>query len=678
MQYRQEIDGLRALAVLSVILFHADFSFFSGGFIGVDIFFVISGYLITTLIIDELESDNFSLIQFYERRARRILPALFFVMMLCIPFAWALLPPYELKSFSKSLIATSLFASNFFFWKDGGYFETTSELKPLLHTWSLAVEEQYYLFFPPFLILFWKFRKHWLISTILIVSVLSLVAAQILSTYKPVFNFFLLPTRIWELAIGTIIGIQLNHKHRISYPTTYRQLLSIVGFIAILVSAISFSKETPYPSLYTLVPTAGAALILVFADRNTFIGSFLAFRPLVFIGLMSYSLYLWHQPILAFAKYYLIVLGFDLTALALVGIFFISYSTWKYVETPFRKSQLFSRNIIFNLSFFASIFFIVFGYYSNKIFTSSSEFSAEAKMASALSFSDAIYSSNIDEGQFIKFRIEFEKFNPHTIAIGSSRMMQVGDHNYPDKILNLSLSGLSIEELITISSLGTKKFKPDTLLLSADPWLFNSKSGQSPRESLRYDYLNLVSHKNIASSQQMAKQDTPKLPSITSIGALIYDKINVQQYVANNDAPDFRDKIRRDGSRVYNINYANKSENEIKAGFNTSLNYLMTDYAYSAELENLFTKFISSYKKNHRIILVLSPYHPNVYERIQKDRPIFRQIESSFRILAKTHNVEIIGSYNPSNVGCNKSEFYDGMHPKDSCMQKVINEILRN
>ena len=151
MKYRAEIDGLRALAVLPVIFFHAGFSLFSGGFVGVDIFFVISGYLITTIILTEILNDKFSLTNFYERRARRILPALFFVMLCCLPFAWFILAPSDLINFGQSLVAVATFSSNFFFWMDSGYFSTNAELKPLLHTWSLAVEEQYYIIFPIFL-----------------------------------------------------------------------------------------------------------------------------------------------------------------------------------------------------------------------------------------------------------------------------------------------------------------------------------------------------------------------------------------------------------------------------------------------------------------------------------------------------------------------------------------------
>ena len=178
MQYRPEIDGLRALAVLPVILFHAGFELFSGGFIGVDVFFVISGYLITTIIISEMAEDKFSIINFYDRRARRILPALFFVMAACIPFAWLWLTPTDLKDFGQSLVAVSSFSSNILFWRESGYFDGAAELKPLLHTWSLAVEEQYYILFPILLIFTWKLGLKWILILLSIVFLISLGLAQ--------------------------------------------------------------------------------------------------------------------------------------------------------------------------------------------------------------------------------------------------------------------------------------------------------------------------------------------------------------------------------------------------------------------------------------------------------------------------------------------------------------------
>ncbi|MGL4603794.1 MAG: acyltransferase family protein [Iodobacter sp.] len=214
MKYRREIDGLRALAVLPVILFHAGFETFSGGFVGVDIFFVISGYLITTIILSELEQDKFSIVNFYERRARRILPVLFLVMLVCIPFAWLYLLPGDMKDFSQSLVAVSVSASNILFWRESGYFDTAAELKPLLHTWSLAVEEQYYFLFPLFLMLFWKLGKRWIVVTLGLLFVISLTVAQWAAYAKPTAAFFLLPTRGWELLIGAFAAFYLAHANR--------------------------------------------------------------------------------------------------------------------------------------------------------------------------------------------------------------------------------------------------------------------------------------------------------------------------------------------------------------------------------------------------------------------------------------------------------------------------------
>ena len=193
-EYRAEIDGLRALAVIPVILFHAGFKSFSGGFVGVDVFFVISGYLITTIIITEKQAGNFSLLNFYERRLRRILPALFVVLLFSLPLAWLWLMPSEMKVFSQSLIAVSTFSSNFLFWRLSGYFAPAAELNPLLHTWSLSIEEQYYLCFPVFFIFIWRWGKRWVWKILLTLAILSLLVAQWGSVSKPGATFYLLPT----------------------------------------------------------------------------------------------------------------------------------------------------------------------------------------------------------------------------------------------------------------------------------------------------------------------------------------------------------------------------------------------------------------------------------------------------------------------------------------------------
>ena len=228
MKYRAEIDGLRALAVVPVILFHAGFELFSGGFVGVDVFFVISGYLITTIIIEDIENNCFSFVYFYERRVRRILPALFFVMLTCIPFAWMWMVPGQMKDFSQSLVAVSLFASNLLFWKESGYFSAAAEEKPLLHTWSLAIEEQYYVLFPIFLFLAWRFGKRRVFWIIVVMAAISLILSEWGWRNKATANFYLAPTRAWEILAGSITAFVVQKK-----GVQKNEIMSLLGLLAI-------------------------------------------------------------------------------------------------------------------------------------------------------------------------------------------------------------------------------------------------------------------------------------------------------------------------------------------------------------------------------------------------------------------------------------------------------------
>lgn len=351
MTYRPEIDGLRAIAVIPVILFHAGMPLFTGGFIGVDIFFVISGYLITTIILAELEAGRFSIVQFYERRARRILPALFLVLGVCLPFAWLWLMPNDLSEFMGSVIAVLGFSANMYFWRHSDYFDAATELKPLLHTWSLGVEEQFYVCFPIFLLLAWRMKRTGIAVCLVMGSLLSLSLAQYGASLRPVATFFLLPTRGWELAIGSLLAfylgdtVQDQEKERV--PPALSQLLSLAGLGLILYSILVFQKETPFPSLYTLVPTAGAGLLILFARPSTVVGRLLAGRVLVAVGLVSYSAYLWHQPLLSFARHRSLT---DLTPGVIASLialtFGLAFVTWRYVERPFRQKEVVSKRVL--------------------------------------------------------------------------------------------------------------------------------------------------------------------------------------------------------------------------------------------------------------------------------------------------------------------------------------------
>lgn len=350
MNYRPEIDGLRALAVVPVIFFHAGFQGFSGGFVGVDVFFVISGYLITSIIIKELDRDSFSLIEFYERRSRRILPALFFVLIACLPFAWLWLRPADMIEFGQSLVAVATFMSNVFFWIDSDYFATASELKPLLHTWSLAVEEQYYIVFPLIMMALWLTAKRKAIVGLVVIAIASFVLSEHLSQSAPSTNFYLLPSRAWELLLGSFTAFYLYHRSH-SENLLINQVLSISSVLLIVASIVLFSKETPFPGRFALVPTLGTCLIILCTTPGTLIYRVLSNRALVFIGLVSYSAYLWHQPLFAFARHRLYGELPVVHALVLcVVTFLLAYISWRWVEKPFRDKRKTSRTQIFTFS----------------------------------------------------------------------------------------------------------------------------------------------------------------------------------------------------------------------------------------------------------------------------------------------------------------------------------------
>lgn len=365
LHYRPEIDGLRAMAVVPVILFHAGFGFFSGGFVGVDVFFVISGYLITSIILSDLKEDRFSIVDFYERRARRILPALFVIMGICCAFAYAWMLPDELENFGQSLLATALFSNNILLSLTAGYWSLASEFKPLLHTWSLAAEEQYYVFFPLLLVVGWKYFKNRIVWLLAAIFLLSLGAAQWGSVHKPDPTFYLLPTRAWEMLIGSFAAF---HVQTTQYPAqsatkVKQQILSLTGLGLILGAVFFFRHNTPSPSLYTLVPTLGTVLLILYAQNGTIVHALLSHRVIVGIGLVSYSAYLWHHPLFSFARIYSIEApSLPIMAGLCVLTFILAVLSWRYVETPFRRSTNFNRRFIFSASAVLSLAFVAFGY----------------------------------------------------------------------------------------------------------------------------------------------------------------------------------------------------------------------------------------------------------------------------------------------------------------------------
>lgn len=344
MQHRPDIDGLRALAVLPVVLYHAGADWFSGGFVGVDVFFVISGYLITRTLCEDHAAGRFSLVSFYERRIRRIVPAFVVVVVVTCLVGFVLFAPKEYLSLSKSVVAAIAFLSNVFFFRQTGYFDEASELKPLLHTWSLSVEEQFYIVFPIVLYACYRLAPKAVVPILLALAAASLSLSVWATGTAPEFNFFLPLTRAWELLVGAILATSAMGA---SAPLKVREALAWTGLALILAPIHVYDPTTPFPGLAAIPPTVGAAL-LIMAAPGTVPGRILSLRPLAYVGLMSYSLYLWHWPILVFARYVnLEPLGGAAATVAVGAALVVSAWSLVCVERPFRKRDAVGRRTIF-------------------------------------------------------------------------------------------------------------------------------------------------------------------------------------------------------------------------------------------------------------------------------------------------------------------------------------------
>lgn len=333
MRYRAEIDGLRALAILPVVGFHAGFSWLPGGFTGVDVFFVISGYLITGLILDEIQDGTFSVLEFYKRRALRILPALTVVLLATAVVAFIVMLPNEFVATGRSIVAAALFVSNIHFWQEAGYFATAASLRPALHTWSLAVEEQFYLFFPLALLVIarWLDRKFllWIGLCVAASFLLSIVATP----RAPSASFYLLPTRVWELGIGALVAA--GGAPRLN-SVRLRATAAWLGLVLLAWGVVGISEESTFPGWNALFPCLGAGLIIAYG-AGTGVGAILSRTVTVWIGRISYSLYLWHWPLIVF---YGMVYGQKLDlrdqVAVIAGSIALAALSYRFVESPFR------------------------------------------------------------------------------------------------------------------------------------------------------------------------------------------------------------------------------------------------------------------------------------------------------------------------------------------------------
>lgn len=362
LQYRADIDGLRAIAILPVVLYHAGIPGFSGGFVGVDVFFVISGFLMASLISGEIARGDFSLLRFYERRIRRIFPALFAMIAASAVMSWLFFMPVEFEYFARSVKAAALFTSNIQFEKESGYFDIGAQTKPLLHTWSLAVEEQFYIVFPLLLIGISRFKRRWTAPVLFTLLAASFLASVWMVFRKPIAAFYLSQFRAWELLLGAVLAFNV-----IPTPSSrfVQQALAALGIVLIAIAIFTYSDRTVFPGLTALLPCIGAALIIHARAGDGVVGGALQAPPLVFVGLISYSLYLWHWPIIVFTRY---LGGRELSltqsGLIVAGSIMLAILSWCFIERPFRgHTARLGRSPLFAAAAVAMIATIGFGGY---------------------------------------------------------------------------------------------------------------------------------------------------------------------------------------------------------------------------------------------------------------------------------------------------------------------------
>jgi len=367
--YRPEIDGLRAVAVGAVILYHIKITIFGqqpfqGGYIGVDIFFVISGYLISSIILKELISTgSFSFKYFYERRIRRILPVLLFVMLVSLFFSWKILLPSSFVDFAKSMLYSLGFSSNLYFHYSGQEYAALSGLlKPFLHTWSLSVEEQYYILFPAVLLIIFKYFRKYLIHILIIGFAISLGLAEWTSRNYPSISFYFLHTRMWELLAGSLLAyIEIRRGYR-SKHKKFNLILPTIGLSLILHSILFFNDKMFHPSLYTLSPIIGVCIIIWFSNKDEIVTKILSTKLFVGIGLISYSLYLWHYPIFSFYRnvHFFYPSSLNSKIFVIFFLFVISFLSYKFIERPFRTKNTVNFNLIIKFLFITYLFLILF------------------------------------------------------------------------------------------------------------------------------------------------------------------------------------------------------------------------------------------------------------------------------------------------------------------------------
>lgn len=671
-KYRPEIDGLRAVAVIAVILFHAKFPLFRGGYIGVDIFFVISGFVITISILKDLDSNRFRLSDFYERRARRILPALIVTSVITVIAGWILMNPIELAKLGEALIGVATFSSNVIFYKSHGYFDVANDTNPLIHTWSLSVEEQWYLIFPFLFLALWRFSRERIFLLLCILTVTSFAMSEWGWRNHPVASFFIVVTRAWELLSGSIAAFVAYRK-----SPKESEIFALIGVLLIFAPIFFYDEFMPSPSFYTLVPVGGAILILLFSGPSTLVGQWLSAKLAIQIGLISYSAYLLHQPIIAFSKLYKNEVGLTLTHSTIVFVLNLSlaYLLWKYIEFPIRQGKIFKKKELFFVGLTCLATLGIIGFLSKKVAGPP----IELAIAEKLSKVEFVYFSNLDERIFTEARLSLPIRRPEVVIMGSSRVLQISSKTIGESSLNLGVSGASVEDYVAFVGEAVAKLRPRDVYLGADPWLFNVNDEQDAWQSSTALYkkwerrMVTGEFSEPPTNSDVTNEINGSRHKYNFVRSLYFLVSNGRSIVAKNGDVETIPKKAYDGFLIYDSNYSTKPNEIIRKSFDNDIDYGMKNFEFDKAAYYKYRLLIDWLKMNGvKPHIVLTPMHPELYERFKNKRPIILDSESQFRKIGDDLRVEVIGSYDPNKTKCYASDFYDGLHPRETCMARIM------
>ena len=590
LNYRPDIDGLRAISVFAVIFYHANFfvldhELFQGGFIGVDIFFVISGFLITSLILNEIYNNNFSITDFYIRRIRRIIPVLFFVILSCIPIAYIFLLPSSLVDFFQSVLSTLIFSSNFYFHHTGLiYGGPDSSLKPLLHTWSLSVEEQFYVIFPLILILFRKFLKNYIFHFFIIFFFIGFISTQIISIKFPLYNFYFINVRIWELLAGSIVAyLNINF---IKYENKVTNYLPLLGLILILFSILFLRDEMSLPSIYSVPAVVGTCFIILFNNSENFITKVLSLKVFVFFGLISYSLYLWHFPLFAFYNY---IFFDDESFIAKIIIILLSIIlsilSYFFLEKPFRNKKVINNKrllIYISLSFLIILSLSLFFLDKNK--------NNQKGLYEKVNIDNQVYFDEVNTKlkEIISIN-NFEKTNTkkNILIIGNSHAMDLflmlKTNSNLFKNYNFEFSGFDLlkNELIEKDYKNEKTIKFKKIFKASDIVLFSNRWSENDIVLLE-KLINPILNTN---KQIIIANHNVTLPSVGKRDVTLLD-----QYIINNKKLPQKSELikleRQYFDYMINDNKRNRFNNRLKKIADQYNFSLLDKSAYQCNFEN--------------------------------------------------------------------------------------------